>query len=149
LISTTFGAGDGTTTFNLPDLRGRGVFGKDDMGGGAAGRIGSVSTDNGTVNGSTLGSSGGSATHVLTSNEMPAHTHAASVSPNPHSHTVHTFSGATQSMSPGGFGAPDTVLTDLTSSSTSLTVTNANTGGGAAHAILPPCMILPFILRVI
>jgi microcystin-dependent protein len=149
LIGVTFGNGDTTTTFNLPDLRGRAIFGLDNMGGSTAGRIGSVPTDNGTVTGTALGSTGGSATHALTSNEMPSHTHTASVSPNPHSHTVHTFSGGLQSLSPGGFSAPDTAQTDLTSSSTSLTVTNANTGGGAAHAILPPCMVLPFILRVI
>ena len=36
-IGTTYGAGDGSTTFNVPDLRGRVPAGKDDMGGGAAG----------------------------------------------------------------------------------------------------------------
>src|SRR5690606_11476130 len=35
-ISDTYGAGDGSTTFNLPDLRGRIPIGKDDMGGVAA-----------------------------------------------------------------------------------------------------------------
>jgi hypothetical protein len=34
-----YGAGDGVTTFNLPDCRGRAVFGKDNMGGSAANRI--------------------------------------------------------------------------------------------------------------
>jgi len=29
-IGTTYGAGDGSTTFSLPDLRGRAPFGKDD-----------------------------------------------------------------------------------------------------------------------
>ena len=38
-IGTTYGAGDGTTTFNLPDLRGRVVAGEDDMGGTAANRL--------------------------------------------------------------------------------------------------------------
>src|SRR5262245_39358957 len=38
-ISTTYGAGDGSTTFGIPDLRGRAVFGKDDMGGAAASRL--------------------------------------------------------------------------------------------------------------
>src|SRR6516225_4705148 len=33
LIATTYGAGDGATTFNLPDLRGYLLAGKDDMGG--------------------------------------------------------------------------------------------------------------------
>jgi microcystin-dependent protein len=39
IIGTTYGVGDGTTTFNLPDCRGRVGFGKDDMGGSAANRI--------------------------------------------------------------------------------------------------------------
>ena len=38
-IATTYGAGDGSTTFNLPDLRGRVAAGKDDMGGIAANRM--------------------------------------------------------------------------------------------------------------
>lgn len=39
VIGTTFGTGDGSTTFNLPDLRGRIAAGKDNMGGSAAGRL--------------------------------------------------------------------------------------------------------------
>src|SRR2546430_2707452 len=35
LVATTYGAGDGATTFNLPDLRGYLLAGKDDMGGAA------------------------------------------------------------------------------------------------------------------
>lgn len=38
-LGTTYGAGDGATTFNLPDLRDRVAVGKGDMGGSAAGRI--------------------------------------------------------------------------------------------------------------
>lgn len=38
-IGTTYGSGDGSTTFNLPDLRGRVVAGLDDMGGTDAGRL--------------------------------------------------------------------------------------------------------------
>lgn len=37
VIGTTYGVGDGSTTFNLPDLRGRIAAGKDNMGGSAAG----------------------------------------------------------------------------------------------------------------
>lgn len=38
-IGTTYGAGDGTTTFNLPDKRDRVTAGKGDMGGSAASRL--------------------------------------------------------------------------------------------------------------
>lgn len=58
-IGTTYGAGDGSTTFNLPDLRGRVAAGKDDMGGSAAGRLTSA------VSGATLGASGGEQSHTL------------------------------------------------------------------------------------
>jgi microcystin-dependent protein len=72
LFSTTFGAGDGSTTFNIPDLRGRTVAGKDDMGGSALGLIGTVATDNGTIVGTTLGSKGGTTKHAIVSGEIPS-----------------------------------------------------------------------------
>lgn len=48
-ISTMYGPGDGATTFNLPDLRGRVAAGKDNMGGIAANRL-QVSTTINTTN---------------------------------------------------------------------------------------------------
>ena len=53
VLGTTYGAGDGSTTFNLPDLRGLVVAGKDDMGGSNAGRLSSQ------IASTTLGASGG------------------------------------------------------------------------------------------
>lgn len=50
-IATAYGSGDGSTTFNLPDLRGRVAVGKDDIGGVAANRVQVSSTIN-TTNGS-------------------------------------------------------------------------------------------------
>lgn len=61
-IGTTYGTGDGSTTFNIPDLRGRVVAGKDNMNGTAAGRIAAGSGASG-INGQTLGASGGSEGH--------------------------------------------------------------------------------------
>lgn len=60
-IGTTFGEGDGTDTFNLPDLRGRIP-------------IGAGSNDNDTHN-FALGSTGGEYEHTLTVAEMPSHKH--------------------------------------------------------------------------
>jgi microcystin-dependent protein len=61
VIGTTWGAGDGSTTFNIPDLRGRTQIG---------------SGQGSSLTSRTLGQIGGAETHTLTIQEMPAHTHS-------------------------------------------------------------------------
>jgi microcystin-dependent protein len=46
VIGTTFGVGDGSTTFNLPDMRGRGAIGLDNMGGVSADRVTDAAAEN-------------------------------------------------------------------------------------------------------
>lgn len=67
-IGTTYGVGDGSTTFNLPDLRGRAFAGLDNMGGTDA----DVVTDSSAES---LGGTLGEEAHTLVENELPAHTH--------------------------------------------------------------------------
>lgn len=71
-IGTTFGTGDGVTTFGIPDLRGRVAAGKDDMGGASANRL---TDQSGGLDGDVLGDTGGAETHQLTTSELAAHTH--------------------------------------------------------------------------
>lgn len=59
IIGTTYGAGDGSTTFNLPNLKGKVIIGLD-------------SSDNDF---NEIGKTGGEKTHTLTVDEMPSHTH--------------------------------------------------------------------------
>src|SRR6516164_7389609 len=82
-IGTTWGVGDGVTTFNVPDLRGRGTYGKDDMGGSAANRI--TNAVSGVV-GTTLGATGGNEGHTLSTAELPSHTHT--ITDPGHTHTT-------------------------------------------------------------
>ena len=66
VIGEAYGAGDGSTTFDLPDLRGRSVVG---LGQGMTGEGDLAGTDR------VLGAEGGYETHLLTEPEMPSHKH--------------------------------------------------------------------------
>jgi microcystin-dependent protein len=69
VLGTTYGSGDGSTTFNIPDLRGRVVAGQDDMGGSSANRLTGLS---GGVDGDVLGGSGGAESHTITTAQLPS-----------------------------------------------------------------------------
>lgn len=89
VIGETYGVGDGSTTFNIPDLRGRVVAGQDDMGGSSANRL---TNQTGGLDGDTLGATGGAETHTLTSAQLAAHTHSdgslAAASDGAHTHNI-------------------------------------------------------------
>ena len=70
------GNGDGVTTFNILDTRGRTIFGKDNTGGTAAGRIGVGN------NGQTVGGTFGAENVTLSIAQIPSHSHTV----NSHSH---------------------------------------------------------------
>lgn len=107
-LSTTYGAGDGSTTFNLPDLRGRVPAGVDNMGGSAASRL-----TNAVLSASnTLGAAGGAQTHTLDSSQIPAHSHPNTLGSNivassGHSHTAGGMMAGLNFFNAGGVNYAD------------------------------------------
>jgi microcystin-dependent protein len=90
VIGTTYGAGNGTTTFNLPDMRGRAPIG--------------VGTGSG-LTARALADEVGAETHTLTVAEMPSHTHTQfSTGPKNNSFDSGTFVGNDSSGPTGSTG---------------------------------------------
>lgn len=85
IIASTFGSGDGSTTFNLPDYRGRVPIGAGTGTGGGASGTGKP-TGGSALTARVVAGWAGEETHVLTTAELASH-----------SHTVngHTHSGST------------------------------------------------------
>ena len=126
LLSTTYGSGDGSTTFNVPDLRGRTIIGIDNMGGSAASRVTSASV-NGS-NSTALGGAGGAETHTLTNAQLPSFLASPAVA----------VSSGTSGFT-GGAG------TGFSNGSSSVAITN---GSGQAHSNTQPWMALNYIIKV-
>jgi microcystin-dependent protein len=165
VIGTTYGVGDGSTTFNVPDARGRASVAPDS----GAGR---VTTDN------TLAAASGAQTHTLTAAEGGAaiHSHgntfSATGTEGAHTHTGsfsgtfgwnritnNTTGGAGNAVtgiqnSPGAF-ADQTVTTSGTTSggsshshTVSGSVSNSTGTAGVAHNNLQPYIVLNKIIKV-
>lgn len=119
IIGTTWGAGDHSTTFNIPDLRGRSLIG---------------------VSGSHLiASTGGSENVNLSVSQLPSHSHT--VTDPGHVHTALTATSVgTTGTDPGSSTAGNTG-----SSVTGITI--GNTGGGDPVNILNPYAAIIWIIK--
>jgi microcystin-dependent protein len=153
ILSTTYGSGDGSTTFNLPDIRGRVVAGQDDMGGSSANRL--TGLTNG-VNGDTLGATGGLESFYLAETNLPAHTHGAgtlvTASSGAHTHQLSIRNTSNdQSVDTGAQSAADNNnSTETTSSDGAHTHTisgsTGSTGSTTAMGHIQPTIILNKII---
>lgn len=138
---TIYGAGDGSSTFNLPDVRGRVTVGKDDMGGTAANRI---TVAGSATNGALLGNGSGNENVALSVAQLPSHNHNILSGT-----STGTFLMAGNASS-GGVGG-GTVTGGLAYYNTT-TGTGVNpyiqaTGSGAAHSNIQPLIILNKIIK--
>ena len=123
-IGTVYGAGDGSTTYAKPDLRGRTIIMLD----GAANRITSASTNG--VNADTLGGIGGAETHTLVVSQVPGLTFVVS-------------------DQAGGATSADLRVTNrgpITDSNPANVRTITTSGGGSAHSNTQPWMALNYII---
>jgi microcystin-dependent protein len=155
-IGISYGAGNGSSTFGLPNARGRVLVGRD---------AGQTEFD-------TLGETGGAKTHTLTAEEMPTHTHtqnshnhsqnAHNHGQNAHSHQMRgpvwresgynvagaTGSGMPLSVDQGMRTAAEVAINQAaTASNNATTATNQNAGGNQAHNNLQPYLVTQYIIR--
>lgn len=130
LVGTTFGAGDGSSTFNLPDLRGRAVIG---VGTGAG------------LSARTRGQTGGAEVHQLGVTEIPAHGHFIA-------NTDATTAG-TPNVTASQYVAMDNSSSsngsyDMNGTATPASVgLSSSTGGSGSHNNMQPFMALSYIIR--
>ena len=144
VIGTTYGAGNGSTTFNLPDSRGRvGV---------------NRSAD---VEFNALGQKSGAKTHILTIAQLASHTHTQ----NSHNHTQNSHNHANPvAVIYGGnastyrsmfatnspfwsSGDSNNPTASSTATNNATTATNQNTGGGGAHNEIQPSIVKMFAIK--
>lgn len=123
-IGTTYGSGDGSTTFNLPNLKGKVPVG-----------FNASETEF-----DALGETGGAKTHTLTEAEMPAHDHGGSTGgPEVSGSAVNVPDNSSGTLThPGGgsFRALGSHVHDIPSD-----------GGGGAHNNLQPYIALNYIIK--
>lgn len=136
-IGTSYGVGDGTTTFNVPDFRGRGPVGAG-TGSGLTARA--------------LGQTGGEEAHILTLGELAQHSHT--VTDPQHSHGINSpgglivvqdntatngiVGGAIQKMQGRG---------DVTINNGATGITVQNTGSNTAHNNMQPYGVATFVIK--
>lgn len=130
-IGTTYGAGDGSTTFNLPNLKGKVPVGLD------------ATQSEFDV----LAETGGAKTHTLSTGEIPAHSHG--VNDPGHSHAIETRTAGTAGgvmTSWGGSSVQDAALGGVISS-VGAGISIQNAGGGGAHNNLQPYIVVNYIIK--
>lgn len=140
VIGTTYGVGDGSSTFNLPDLQGRVVAGKDDMSGSSANRLTDAVT--GGLNGDTLGDTGGTESHTLTSAQSGLRQHN-------HTATTTAVTPISSTSSPDFTIETQNARNEGTNSSLFTTTINNSSALDAseAHNNVQPTIILNYIIK--
>ena len=129
LLGTTYGSGDGSTTFNVPNFKGRVPVGYD-----------STQTEF-----NAMGETGGEKTHTLYQDEMPVHNHTQDA----HGHNM----GQTGALTNGLTGTNNYAVTNgtyytfRTQQPPSATPAIQNAGGGLPHNNIQPYITINYIIK--
>jgi microcystin-dependent protein len=138
-IGTTWGVGDGSTTFNLPDGRGRTFIGAGTGSGLSARTTGQASI--------------GEETHTLSNTEMPYHDHGGNTGymSNDHTHSAYYFqangnNGGADGGGPGTFGLGQNAGTSTGGTSANHYHAVSYDGGGTAHNNMQPSIVAQYAI---
>jgi len=156
VISTTYGVGDGSTTFNLPDLQNNVAVGKSPgkalASTGGANTVTSTGNVPGNVPGNIAGNIGGNvANTTLSTPQIASHSHTISRASNPQNQGgqlgggTQVSPGTTNSGTAGGGGAHDHNLSATFSGTLSATL-SANFSGDAT-SVLQPYLTLMYVIK--
>lgn len=142
VIGTTYGPGDGSTTFNVPDLRGRFMAGYDP--GNSTGRL-NIPVPNG-ITAAALSNVGGQQDHSLTQGELPNYNL-------PYSDPGHAHLSATPSPLGGGSlytngsGPINSGSNGASTSVSGVGITINSGGGNQLMNLVPPAIIVQYIIK--
>lgn len=143
VIGTVYGAGNGTTTFNVPDLRGR-VPAQID---GGTNRLPAIAN---------LGDHAGSATNTILQANLPAATLATAIIDPGHTHTVGPSSLTSVSYTAGGTSTGNLLTSTATGSpanqtaavnGTGITASTALGGSGTALNNVQPTLGVAYLIK--
>ena len=123
VIGTLYGAGNGSTTFNVPDLAGKFMAG---IGSGL------TSVTAGMIVGTTIGNTGGVQAVTLTEAQLASHDHK--------------YNGYTGT---GGINAGSSFFSPSFDSGSAVCVLDTSVAGSSgAHSNIPPALIVQFIIKL-
>jgi microcystin-dependent protein len=129
-IGTAYGNGNGSTTFNVPDL--------------------STRMPIGTGNGRTEGDSGGEENVTLTTNQMPQHTHSVTDPGHGHTMTINyttTSSAGGATSLQGASTSPNSAFPGQSVDSNTTGISLGNAGGTASHNNMQPYLVMNYIIK--